>query len=164
MQPKEKLTLGEKKQIFKSICSSLINAFKIRHSSTPSRFSLPRTNTEIILTKEKEKEIVFFADMVIYLFLFWKPGKCFYRTYALATLFRKWGKPLKINFGCENIHEMKGRAKAHCWLTLYDLPFAEKANPFLRFPVEIETKNNDIKYWFSDDKKSNIKIVETAHL
>lgn len=150
---KEKLSCHEICRIIYITTISLVKAFKIRHSKAAGSFSLPSADTEVPASESKIKKIVFLADIVIFVFMFWKPGKCFYRSYALATLLRMWGMTLVINFGCENLYESNGKPLAHCWLTHNGVLFSEKTDPYQRFPIEIESKNQDIKYWLGDDSK-----------
>ncbi|MBI4870955.1 MAG: lasso peptide biosynthesis B2 protein [Candidatus Riflebacteria bacterium] len=77
----------------------------------------------------------------------WKPGRCYYRAFALAYVLRRRGVPLVLNLGCQNYLEVSGRAQAHCWLTLEGQPFAEDDDPSGRYPIPIGEVAGKVRYW-----------------
>jgi hypothetical protein len=94
------------------------------------------------------KMIVSMVERLIKLLLFWKPGTCFYRSYALAYVLRKRGIPLNLNFGTDNL-DGKSKMHAHCWLTLGGNPFAEETDPQLNYPINMGNYEEEIYYWLS---------------
>ena len=151
MHKGNRLSFSEQKNIIIATLFYIFQAAVIRFSKNSGRIFLTPVNSTVKLTTQKINQIVTLVDTVLFIVMFWKPGRCFYRSYAIAHILRQYGVPLKINLGWENIHEFKGKARAHCWLTLNDMPFAEKNNPFDRFPSKFENHNEDIQYWLGSD-------------
>ncbi len=131
-----------------------INYFKkaliIRLSKKVSSIELPPVKIEHNLSKKEMNKIVRSIDYILLFTMFWKPGRCFYRSYALATLLRKKGICTKLNFGFENIYEINGKVRAHCWVSFNDLPVAERTDPLLRFPSKFKMVTNDVQYWIGE--------------
>ncbi|MBN2144237.1 MAG: lasso peptide biosynthesis B2 protein [Candidatus Aureabacteria bacterium] len=134
---------------FRESVGQMLSAWKIKRSMKPgSSMALPPVAEERPLSSEEEKRIRFWVLFWVRIFLFWKPGICFYRSYTLASVLRKRGVPLILNFGCRNWAETEGRVRAHCWLTLNDEPFEEKDNPKLTYSAQwTSSPENGIRYW-----------------
>ena len=51
---------------------------------------------------------------------------CMPRSIVLFHFMRKWGYPTRLHFG---VARREGALKGHAWVTLGDLPFAERGDP-----------------------------------
>jgi len=151
------LSLAERSKIVLKIVSLLFKAVDIRITKSREIVLAP-VAIDQTLSPEKINKIVSFINHVVWILMLWKPGRCFYRSYVIANILRKKGVPLQINFGCENYLERTGKAKAHSWLTLQGLPFAEKGNPSVRFPIRISVPDSDVNFWLGTKGMSREKI------
>ena len=124
---------------------ALVTAFRIRALGRDFISSMP-TTAEKVPAGLPVSRIVSHVDTVVCVLLFWKPGKCFYRSYALATILRKRGLPLVFNFGAIDGDNKEG-LRAHCWLSLDGQPFAEKGDPGARFPDHVGEYAGQVVYW-----------------
>jgi hypothetical protein len=93
--------------------------------------------------------IVAWVDSLVNMALFWKGGKCFYRSYSRAYVLRRRGVPLLFNFGVRI--RSHARAQAHCWLTLDGQPFFEKDDPRMKFTVNMGNYKGQIYYWTTSE-------------
>ena len=85
--------------------------------------------------------------LTVFLLLFWKRDRCFYRSYAMAVILRKKGVPVELHLGCWIDWRNTGWASGHCWLTLDSLLFEERVDPRGDFPVALSCSEGPIHYW-----------------
>jgi hypothetical protein len=127
-------------------CVALTKAFGIRLFKKDLLTELPLVGPP----SSDAYTMVFLIDSIVNVALFWKPGKCFYRSYCRAYVLRKRGLPLLFNFGMQ----IKGntKVKVHCWLTLDGKPFMEKNNSPAIFPVNMGSHKGQISYWMGFER------------
>jgi hypothetical protein len=126
----------------------LWKAFRLRVLHKGEEFSLPHCDRSRLPTYPNIHRIAAFIDFTLYLLLFWKPGRCFYRSFVLATLLRRRGLPLELNFGLRQQGRGKWTPQAHCWLTLNGELYREKGDPSESYPVPLGNRCDIIKYWY----------------
>jgi len=134
-------------EILKDVFLAVGRAWQVRLLKKSEATLLPpvaSTTTISDLTRDRTAGLVKF---LIYCIFFWKPGRCFYRSYAMAYVLRKRGIPMILNLGCKNYSEQNGKAKAHCWLTLEGKPYAEKGDPCTKFFLPMGQIDGQVHYW-----------------
>ena len=77
--------------------------------------------------------------------------KCFFRSFIIASVLRRWGIPVEINFGLRNIGQNR-RETGHCWLTLDGRPYAEKSQVQDLYPIAFGAAPNGVSYWYGEEK------------
>ena len=132
------------------VLAAFRKAYRLRHEKEAVNSVLPPVASSPRLSQASIDRIFFRAKIIVSLFLFWKPGRCVYRAVALASVLRKRGLPLALNFGWKYQDESHDNIKAHCWLDLNGEPFAEKSNPFPNYPNRVGSFQNDAHYWVGD--------------
>jgi len=134
--------------VFCEVFTALIKAYRIRHDNIHIHSALPMVIVKKKrLPKNTTSRIVFWVRVFVFAFMFWKPGKCFYRSFALAAVLRKRGIPLLLNFGWRNIDEFNKKVKGHCWVSFNSRVLAEKNDPMLTYPIQIGTYKDTLQYW-----------------
>jgi hypothetical protein len=72
---------------------------------------------------------------------------CFFRSYILAFVLRRWGFPAVINVGLRNLGGDR-RAEGHCWLTTPEgALFSEPTDPREQYPVFMGDGVPGVRYW-----------------
>lgn len=90
------------------------------------------------------------VDRIVRIVVFWKfANRCFYRSFAVATLLRRRGVPAGIDFGLR----LSGnrRRQCHCWVTIRGTPLGEEADPRTTFTIAAGGWNDAVHYWLADD-------------
>jgi hypothetical protein len=90
------------------------------------------------------------VDRLAHVVLFWKLDKrCFYRSFALATLLRRRGLPAGIEFGLRLAGNR--RKQCHCWVAIGDRIVGEATDPRRLFPLPAGQWGDNVRYWLADD-------------
>ena len=134
--------------ILSEVWVAVRKAWAIRHGKDGIKVELPSVVEDCYLSKIDIKRIIVFVDALIIILFFWKPGRCFYRSYSIASVLRARGIKIVLNLGCLHFMNKKSRAFGHCWLTLNGSFFAEKNDHSMRFPVYFGCNDKDVQYWF----------------
>ena len=90
------------------------------------------------------------VDRIVHGVVFWKFDKrCFYRSFAVATVLRQRGIPAGIDFGLR----LSGsrRKQCHCWVTIHGQALGEETEPRQRFPIAAGQWGETVHYWLADD-------------
>ena len=132
------------------VLAAIKKTYHLRHNGYPLDAVIPPVISSPALTNEDLKQIVFSVRLIVFCFLFWKPGRCVYRSVALASVLRRRGVPLTLNFGWRKISEKGDKVKAHCWLDLNGKRFAEKGNPNLSYPILLGRYKKYANYWIKE--------------
>lgn len=103
-------------------------------------------------------EIVSRVDSLVNVALFWKAGKCFYRSYSRAYVLRRRGVPLLFNFGVRI--KSPAKTQGHCWLTLDGQPFLEKDDPLTKFTMKMGNYKGQVYYWIEVSRKFAFRSEE----
>lgn len=137
---------------------ALAKAWEFRFWKRKGMVTLPPKGEDCSLSDTIIRRISLWIDLVVGILLFWKPGRCFYRSYALAVVLRKRGIPLILNFGYRNLGG-RGRIRAHCWVTFKGSPFAEKTNPLDAYPIKMGETEGHVTYWLGCDEAASTSKV-----
>ena len=101
------------------------------------------------------KNIARFVDRVTNIVIFWKRYRCFYRSIAIASLLRRRGIPLVVNFGYRNLFDREKRLRAHCWLTLYDEMFEENSETAEVYTILLADQEESYRFWVGEEPNQN---------
>lgn len=127
----------------------LIRATRIVRRRSTGAIALPPV-AQAVPARMSEEEQAFIERWVGFLVrrVVWSARKCFLRSYVLACLLRRAGRPVVLNVGMHPVNG-SGSVRGHCWLTLYGRPVAEPNGyqPDRRFPVLLSEASNGIVYW-----------------
>ena len=116
-----------------------------RHAGSPPP-SLPAVDSTAPDPWQVIHDTGAFAAKVIAVALFWRRGKCFIRSRALATVLRHRGIPVVLNIG---LPSNPGRShRGHCWLSLGDSLVLETHDPRPSFPTSLDcSADGAVHYW-----------------
>jgi hypothetical protein len=143
------MKIEERKIIFSETLVALIHARRVRIGLGRLQLALPEIESQTPMSGNKLKKVVGQIKFTLSILLFLKPGPCFYRSFAFACVLRKRGVPIELNFGCKNLREIDGRARAHCWLTIGGDSFQEDRDPREDYPVYAGTNGKGINFWLA---------------
>jgi len=88
------------------------------------------------------------VDRIVRVLVFWKFNKrCFYRSFAAASVLRLRGIPARLDFGLRL--EGSRRKQCHCWITVDGQPLGEVTDPKKQFPVPAGQWKEDVYYWLA---------------
>jgi hypothetical protein len=82
--------------------------------------------------------------------VFWRRGRCFYRSMAEGTVFARRGIAVVVNMGvrvCPSV----GHEKAHCWLTYAGAPLFDASVTSL-YPDCLGASEDGLVYWAGDSR------------
>jgi hypothetical protein len=125
---------------------ALIKAWVIKTKKNMGAINIPLHNFNNQLSDKDLSFIISSADFFVKICTPNTSRKCFFRSYIMASVLRKMGVPIKMNVGLYNLNRM-GETAGHCWLTLKEIPFAEKNNPNEKYPIKMAVSTSEISYW-----------------
>lgn len=121
-------------------------AVLIRDFRRLGMLTLPPVTPPATLPKTTVKRIAWWIMLIVNILVFWRWGKCFYRTYVVACVLRRWNVPLILNIGVNDPFELK-RMRGHCWLTLNNEVFLETCSVEAKYPILTGKLEGQIHYW-----------------
>lgn len=126
------------------------NVWLMRLFRSNKKLPLPPTNSSIHLSRKEIDSATKKIENIVKLLIFWRRQRCVYRSYSLASILRKRGVNLIVNYGYINLTSDK-KNRGHCWLTLDGLLFHEPASTSEDFPIMVgEESENGIVYWVGE--------------
>jgi hypothetical protein len=112
---------------------------------------LPPVSAPRNLGQEDAQRIFQRVDRIVRVAVFWKFSKrCFYRSFAAASVLRLRGLPVRLDFGLRLAGSR--RKQCHCWITVGGQPLGEAIDPRKQFPIPAGQWNEDVHYWLADSK------------
>lgn len=132
------------------IVPDLITAWRVRHGHKDLRQALPPALGPPKLAGDLLHQRVRRIRIIVAGLLFFKPGRCFYRAFAMAAMLRREGVAAIINIGCRQCHHDIQPFAGHCWVSLGDAPIGEINDAFKKYPLKIGTDPNLIQYWLGE--------------
>jgi hypothetical protein len=112
---------------------------------------LPPVSATTNLGWEEARGIVRRVDQIVRVLVFWKFSKrCYYRSFAAASVLRLRGLPVRLDFGLRLVG--RRRQQCHCWMTLRGHPLGEDNDPRNQFSIPAGQWGEDVCYWLADSK------------
>jgi len=133
--------------IILQIFIGLIRAWMIKRKRNMSHVSLPEIDNSTQLSDDEISFTIMCTDLFVKFGTFRTGRKCFFRTYIIAIVFRKWSIPVMINVGLCN-KKMTDHTIGHCWLTINDKPFAEIKSPNQIYSSKLYCSDKGVCYWY----------------
>jgi len=116
-----------------------------RHAGSPPP-NLPALDSVANDPWQVIDDVGVFAARVIAVAYFWRRGKCFIRSRALATVLRHRGIPVVLNIGLPSDPERN--PLGHCWLSLGGDLVLEANDPRPKFPISLDcSADGAVHYW-----------------
>lgn len=125
---------------------ALVEAWRTRRGRRLDRLRLPPVGPTFSLSKERITQTIRWIDGLVNRLVFSRKHRCFFRSYAVAVVLRRWGLPLVLNVGLRNLGP-SARSRGHCWLTLNGRKFYEHLRPEILYPFAMGSTADDIAYW-----------------
>ena len=91
-------------------------------------------------------QLVRTIDFIVGALTRWSQHRCFYLSYVRGAVLRKRGFPLELNIGLRNL-ESGTRTRGHCWLMLNNRPFADPADPGVKYPTVLGRTQGGVRCW-----------------
>jgi hypothetical protein len=133
---------------------ALWRACQVRLLGKSTAGCLPPVSEDHSIQGSTRDRIARFVNLMVLCLLFFKPGKCYYRCYAISFVLRKRGVPIFLNLGCTNYLELNSKASGHCWLTIKGELYLEKTDPYTRYTHFIGCSGNQVNFWMGPYTKS----------
>jgi len=112
---------------------------------------LPPVSATRNLSQQDTQRIFQRVRRIVRVAVFWKFSKrCFYRSFAAASVLRLRGLPVRLDFGLRLAGNR--RKQCHCWITVGGQPLGEGVDPLKQFPIPAGQWKEDVCYWLADDK------------
>lgn len=91
------------------------------------------------------------VNRIVRVLVFWKFRKrCYYRSFAAASVLRLRGVPARLDFGLRLSGGL--RQQCHCWITIGGQPLGEGLDPRKQFPISAGQWGQEVCYWLAEDK------------
>jgi hypothetical protein len=138
---------------------AVIRAGGVKRRKGKSRsyyFKLPPVNTARSIPRYFQPWIVRRIGRLTGLLAAGSRNICFYRSYAVVSVLRRWGIPLELNIGLGSL-EASRKTEGHCWVTLHGEKFFEHTSPEETYPIEIGRNESGIRYWAGAGGGENAK-------
>jgi hypothetical protein len=89
------------------------------------------------------------VNRIVRVLVFWKFSKrCYYRSFAAASVLRRRGVDVHLHFGLQL--EGHRRKRCHCWITIGGNPVGEPSDPHQDFPLPAGDWAGVVHYWLAD--------------
>ena len=138
------------------VIALLIGCRNVRKNLSEKPLRLPPVVPERTVGDHSIEQQVRFADRIIAILTSRSGHYCFYRSVALATLFRWQGLPLVINVGGRGLGSPE-KMKAHSWLTLDGKPFYERPNAIALYTLDMGMNaDGSVRYWVGPEFDDSI--------
>lgn len=124
----------------------LAQAWIIKSRKTMANIRLAPPSNSSCLTDPDISFVLGCSDFLVKLGARRTGRKCFFRSFIMASVLRKWGLPVIMNVGLRGLRGAR-RTDGHCWLTLDGKPFGETDNPNRDYPVQLDQGINGVQYW-----------------
>lgn len=82
--------------------------------------------------------------------VFWRRGRCFYRSAAEGTVLARRGIAVVVNMGVR-VRPSGGLEEAHCWLTYGGAPLFDASATSL-YPECVGASEDGVVYWAGDSR------------
>jgi hypothetical protein len=111
---------------------------------------LPKVSAGLSLGPGEAQRIFQRVDRIVRVVVFWKFSKrCFYRSFAAASVLRLRGLPVRLDFGLKLAGNR--RKQCHCWITVGGQPLGEATDSRKLFPIPAGQWKEDVHYWLADN-------------
>jgi hypothetical protein len=127
----------------------LIQAWRLRKRENPTSIKLPPVAAHCPLPYDKVVSLEAWLMEVIRLVILRRKHLCFYRSFALASVFRELGVPVALNIGLRQLFN-GGQVAGHCWLSLNGKPFLERKDPQAVYPFSMGVSNEGVRYFVGE--------------
>ncbi len=134
---------------------ALVKAWMIKLTENMNNVSLSAENRNKDISPTDVAYLGRITRWIMKLKIIGKKRKCFFYSYILASVLRKWGTPAILNVGL-SICGPSTRTEGHCWVTTEDGALIEEpSNPERDYPVFIGPGTNGILYWINLQNNPN---------
>ena len=80
----------------------------------------------------------------------WSGRKCFFRSYIIASVLRRYGQEVELNIGMRNLGAAAVTA-GHCWVSMPDGGLLDESGTLpAEYPVFMARSRNGIRYWVGE--------------
>jgi hypothetical protein len=108
------------------------------------RFAPPATSTPVPMSELPT--LIRWSNRLVRFGTFGSKNRCFFRTYIIVRVLRKWGYEANMNVGMKNLRSPDD-AEGHCWPTLHEGPIGEPGDPRIDYPIQLGVGSNGVAYW-----------------